>query len=250
MPRFNPGWWAVCAFVMCVPAASSKPGVTLELVTPETAKPGQKQPLVLKYAVTGESLTDVLLTLELPEYVVVADEVVPQELTRFCQLAPGNPFDWTCTYSAAELVVPSGGLSGQVGVTLHYAPGALPPGAVLPVTASFDASYSEGGATTAIDTVSTTANVTVSPAPNDLKGHAILSVRPTFRSPRPVSRRWTVRPGRWSRWTTSSPIWATATCTRDRPPRSRCRPARSTWAPSWGRTPACFRIPRPGARHS
>ena len=165
---------AVLTFLSAPGTALAAPTVTLELIVPDSTVPGETHEATLKYAIVGGDLSDVVISLDLPENVFLTDEVLPAAMTRHCQLTPGNAFDWSCTFTASSLEVPSGGLSGQIGLSLLFVPNLIAPGEELTIEASLAANWSNAGSAEPIAPVTIGKAVTALPGENKLAGDAIL----------------------------------------------------------------------------
>ncbi|MCA9513506.1 MAG: hypothetical protein KC635_01035, partial [Myxococcales bacterium] len=138
--------------------ADPTPDVTFTFDAPAEMEPNTPYTLALKYAVTGTDLRNVQIDIDLPPNVVVFGHGAVTSFQSYCSFEGNDYFDWTCSFHADLLPVPSGGLSGQIPITVRLPPGRIPDGTTFGLSATMNAQY--GPESAPIDIPAMTANAT------------------------------------------------------------------------------------------
>ena len=148
-------------------ARAQTPDVTFELVAPTTVVPGGRHVLELRYAVTGTDLANVNIAFDLPPEVVVFGQGAAGDFQPYCNYS-ASQWDWACTFTAALLQVPSGGLSGSIPITVEFPKHRIPEGHVFAFTATMDGQYDNGSGLVSIAQKVASKTTTVSGSTNSL----------------------------------------------------------------------------------
>lgn len=142
-------------------SALAAPTVDFQIIGPATAPHGSQVTMALQYSVTGDDLQDLVLVYDLPAGLVPTGASSTGDFVTDCQSQePTYNRDWTCTFTAASLAVPPGGVSGQIALTTKLVPFMFGNGEVIQSSATFEATY--GPAATVVGPLASTHDITTS----------------------------------------------------------------------------------------
>ena len=143
-------------------ALAAPPTVNFGLTAQPTASQGAGDTVSLQYSVSGSDLQNVVITFDLAPGMLPLGAAAAGDFATSCTAQDADLLDWTCSFTASNLQVPGGGLSGQIAVTVKYAPWQFDNNEVVTHSATLSADYLDGGNPGSIGPLAANANVTVS----------------------------------------------------------------------------------------
>jgi len=116
---------------------------TIQLNAPDTMAAGTQVDVALNYAFAGADVTNATLVADLPPGFILTGLGGFQDFTANCQpetnASVGQYEDWKCTFTAASIPVPSGGVSGVIPLRVTPLQAFFESGQTGTFTASFTA---------------------------------------------------------------------------------------------------------------
>jgi hypothetical protein len=148
-------------------ARADGPVVTFDMPgLPSTVTPGTTHVPNLRYAVTGTNLENATISVDLPPGVLPTGAGHDATWTGGCRPDGTEPWsggylDWSCTWTAAQLQVPQGGVSGQIPLTVRFARYAFGNGENIAIQPTFNANWNDDGTSRAIAPLTASASAVI-----------------------------------------------------------------------------------------
>lgn len=148
-------------------AFANAPTVTFDMPgLPAVVAPGETHVLNLRYAVSGNNLENATVSIDLPHGVLPTGAGHDASWVGGCTPDGETPWvtgylDWRCSWTAASLQVPQGGVSGQIPLTVKFARYAFGNNETTAFAPVFNANWNDGGTMRAITPIAVNASATI-----------------------------------------------------------------------------------------
>ncbi len=163
----------LCWLAFTGAAAQAAPVVLFDMAdVPTAVTPGATIHTVrLRYSVAGNNLRDARIAIDLPAGVIPVGAGHDVSFAGGCEFDDPNDLwpnghhrtqDWRCSWTAASLAVPQGGLSGQIALSVIYRRWGHGNGAAVTLQPSFTATWDDGGTATTVGPLTASAATTIS----------------------------------------------------------------------------------------